>query len=108
MRARARAPFTFPYFPSHQTAKFPPTPSNSSTSPHLIRMISTQVLYLDSNPIPCYHSVCFPYGKPVPASPFPPGVPILPLRPSETFKPFNIPTFQRSAKVSTHPSPLLL
>src|SRR6476646_8450323 len=37
---------------SHQTSKFPPTPSNSSTSPRLIRMISTQVLYLDSNPIP--------------------------------------------------------
>jgi len=44
---------------SHQTTKFPPTPSKPSTSPRLIRMISTQVLYLDSNPIPCYHSSCF-------------------------------------------------
>jgi len=44
---------------SHQTTKFPPTPSISSTSPRLIRMISTQVLYLDSNSIPCYHSPCF-------------------------------------------------
>ena len=44
---------------SHQTTKFPPTPSISSTSPRLIRMISTQVLYLDSNPFSCYHSPCF-------------------------------------------------
>src|SRR5579859_1340860 len=68
----------------------------------------TTVLYLDSNPIPCYHSVCFPYGKPARASPFPPEVPIHALRPPETFKPFNIPTFQCSAKVSAHRSPLLL
>jgi len=44
---------------SHQTTKFPPTPSISSTSPRLIRMISTQVLYLDSNQLVCYHSLCF-------------------------------------------------
>jgi len=37
---------------SHQTTNSPPTPSIPSTSRRLIRMISTQVLYLDSNPLP--------------------------------------------------------
>ena len=65
LRRFSCAPFTFPHFPSHQTTNFPPTLSNSSTSPRLIRMISTQVLYLDSNQNPCYHSPCLPRQRPV-------------------------------------------
>ena len=44
---------------SHQTTNFTPTPSNLSTSARLIRMISIQVLYLDSNPVTRHIVSCF-------------------------------------------------
>ena len=69
--------------PSHQTSKFPPNPSNSSTSPRLIRMISTKVLYLNSNQILCYHFYVYAEPRTVSPPPHPsaPGFPALPPLP---------------------------